>query len=133
MPPIDSELIRLLMRTGYMAAWKGFHKEAVTIFNGVAAMRPNSEAPLVGAAVVAMLASNYEVAHKALEQALEMNPDSAMTRAHLGIIQRLNNLEDEGMETLKSVAAQTEDSDAAALASNVLELEPAQLKPAFTS
>lgn len=127
---IDSELVRLLMRVGYTAAWNGLHKEAVAIFDGVGAVRPESEVPVIGAAVVAMLSGNDDVAVKTLEEgALTLNPESAQARAHLGVALRLRGDEDEGIAILREVATQTADPDAARLAENVLSLSVDQLKP----
>lgn len=127
---IDSELVRLLMRAGYAAAWNGLHQEAVAIFDGVGAVRPESELPVIGAAVVALLAGHYEVAVKTLrEGALDLNPDSALALAHLGVALRLHGEEDEGRAILHDVSTQTLDPDAATMARNVLAMAPDQLKP----
>lgn len=132
MVPIDSELVRLLMRVGYAAAWNGLHKEAVTIFDGVGAVRPESEVPVIGAAVVAMLSGHDDVAVKTLEEgALALNPESAQARAHLGVALRLRGDEEDGRLILEEVAAQTMDTDAAQMAANVLSLSVDQLKPNF--
>ena len=127
---IDSELVRLLMRVGYTAAWNGLHKEAIAIFDGVGAVRPESEVPVIGASVVALLSGHYEVAVKTLnEGALALNPDSALARAHLGVALRMRGDEDEGCALLNEVTTQTSDPDAAAMARNVLAMTPDQLKP----
>ncbi len=127
---IDSELVRLLMRAGYAAAWNGLHKEAVAIFDGVGAVRPESEIPVIGGAVVAMLAGQYEVAVKTLRDgALDLNPESALAKAHLGVALRLLGDEDEGRALLEKVAASPADPDAAAMARNVLAMSLDQLKP----
>lgn len=127
---IDSELVRLLMRAGYAAAWNGLHQEALSIFAGVGAVRPENEVPMIGASVVAMLAGHYDVAVTTLrEGALGLNPDSAMARAHLGAALRLRGDEAAGLALLQEVAAQTQDADAAAMAGNLATLSPDQLKP----
>ncbi|TDU70703.1 hypothetical protein EI77_02751 [Prosthecobacter fusiformis] len=127
---IDSELVRLLMRAGYAAAWNGLHQEAIAIFDGVGAVRPESELPVIGAAVVALLSGHYEIAVKTLrEGALDLNPNSALARAHLGVALRLHGEEDEGRALLQDVAMQTTDPDAATMALNVLAMTPDQLKP----
>lgn len=127
---IESELVRLLMRAGYAAAWNGLHKEAVAIFDGVGAVRPESEVPVIGAAVVAMLSGHDDVAVKTLEEgALSLNPESALAHAHLGVALRLRGDEEEGLAILREAAAQTQDADAARMAANVLALTSDQLKP----
>lgn len=130
---IDSELVRLLMRVGYLAAWRGLHKEAVAIFDGVGAVRPESDGPIIGGAVVAMLAGQPQVAIDVLEGALRSFPDSALARAHLGCALRLKNREEEGLQLLREVASQQQDPDAAAMANNLLALEPHQLQPSLTT
>ncbi len=130
MVQIDSELVRLLMRVGYTAAWNGLHQEALSIFEGVGAVRSENEVPMIGASVVAMLAGHYDVAVTTLrEGALTLNPDSALARAHLGVALRLRGDEDAGLTLLQEVAAQTTDPDAATMARNVAKLSPDQLKP----
>lgn len=127
---IESELVRLLMRVGYAAAWNGLHKEAISMFDGVGAARPESELPVIGAAVVALLSGNYDVAAKTLlEGALQLNPESALARAHLGVVLRMRGDEEAGMAILREVSEQTTDADAAAMALNVISLSADQIKP----
>lgn len=127
---IDSELVRLLMRVGYAAAWNGLHSEALSIFDGVGAVRPENEVPVIGASVVAMLSGHYDMAVTTLrEGALGLNPDSALARAHLGVALRLRGDEAAGLSLLQEVAQQTGDADAATMARNVADLHSDQLKP----
>jgi hypothetical protein len=129
MVSIQSELVRLLMRIGYAAAWQGLHKEAVAIFEGVGAVRPESEVPIIGASVVAMIAGNHDVAVQALKEgALDLNPASALARIHLGVALRLRGDEEEGLALLREVSAGSDDPEAAALAANVTQLPVEQLQ-----
>lgn len=129
MVSIQSELVRLLMRIGYAAAWQGLHKEAVAIFEGVGAVRPESEVPIIGASVVAMIAGNHDVAVQALKEgALDLNPASALARIHLGVALRLRGDEEEGLALLREVSAGSDDPEAAALAANVIQLPVEQLQ-----
>lgn len=129
MVSIQSELVRLLMRIGYAAAWQGLHKEAVAIFEGVGAVRPESEVPIIGASVVAMIAGNHDVAVQALKEgALDLNPASALARIHLGVALRLRGDEEEGLTLLREVSAGSGDPEAAALAANVIQLPVEQLQ-----
>lgn len=129
MVSIQSELVRLLMRIGYAAAWQGLHKEAVAIFEGVGAVRPESEVPIIGASVVAMIAGNHDVAVQALKEgALDLNPASALARIHLGVALRLRGDEEEGLTLLREVSAGSDDPEAAALAANVIQLPVEQLQ-----
>jgi len=120
---IDSEFVRLLMRIGYQGAWNGLYKDALATFQGVGAVRPESEIPFIGAAAVALLAGNYEVAVDVLNNgALARNPDSDLALAHLGCAIRLKGSEDEGRAILLDVAENSENSDARVLATNLLAL-----------
>lgn len=129
---IDSELVRLLMRAGYLATWNGLYREAITIFDAVRAIRPQSEMPVIGGAVVAMLNGEPDLAVRTLEEiALELNPQSAMSKAHLGCALRLMGQEEEGIEILREVREQCHDPDAADMAVNILNLSAEQLKPSL--
>ncbi|HSJ01066.1 MAG: tetratricopeptide repeat protein [Verrucomicrobium sp.] len=128
MIPIDSELVRLLMRIGYLAAWNNLYKEATTVFDGVQAVRPESEIPIIGTAAVAILEGKLEVAVKSLEGgALKLNPGSDLARAHLGCALRLQGRESDGTTLLKEVAESTNDPNARAMAENLLTVSADQL------
>lgn len=124
---IDSELVRLLMRIGYAAGWNGHYPQALAIFRGVGAVRPESEVPLIGAAIVGMLAKDYDLATKALERARENHPKNDLVAAHLGCLLRLKGEEEEGQALLASIATDSDDPSAQAMASQVKELPVDQL------
>ncbi len=126
---IDSELVRLTMRIGYSAAWNGLFPEALKIFRGVSAVRPDSEVPLIGAGVVGMLSGDYEMSRKALERAIENNPESDLAKAHLGCLLRLSGEEEEGKAMLEAICANSTDADAKSMAANVKDLPVEELYP----
>ena len=119
MMEIDSELVRLLMRVGYSAGWNGHFAQALTIFRGVSAVRPESEVPLIGAAVVGMLAKDYDLATKILDRAVENHPENDLVKAHQGCLLRLKGQEEEGQAILSSIAENSEDPNAKVLATQV--------------
>lgn len=125
---IDSELVRLLMRTGYLAAWNGFYKEAVSIFDGVAAVRPESEQPYIGGATVALLSGDAQLAATIVDRALVDHPDHPMLLAHKGCILRVLNHEEAGQALLQQVIDSAKDENAVQLASNVIGLETEAIK-----
>jgi hypothetical protein len=125
---IESELVRLLMRIGYQGAWNGLYKDALSVFEGVGAVRPDSEIPFIGAAAVAMLSGNYDVAVQVLNQgALARNPDSDLALAHLGCAKRMQGSDDEGKAILLDVAENSENPEARQLATNLLALSREKL------
>jgi tetratricopeptide (TPR) repeat protein len=130
MIPIDSELVRLLMRLGYLAAWNGLYKEAIAVFDGVRAVRPESEVPIIAGAVVALLSGHPDVAVKSLKEgALVLNPGSDLARAHLGCALRLQGREEEGMAMLQEIASDSDQPEARAMAANLISLSPDQISP----
>jgi hypothetical protein len=127
-PP--AELVRLLMRIGYWSVWHGLYADAAALFNGVRAARPQSELPVLGMAVLALVLQKPESAVQLLrESAVPLNPGSELVQAHLGCALRLAGREAEGLEILVRLSAHGADADARLMAANLLGLAPDQLNP----
>jgi thioredoxin-like negative regulator of GroEL len=125
-----AEQVRLLMRLGYWSVWHGLYAEAATLFNGARAARPESEVPVLGMAVLAMVMQKAESAVQLLrELAAPLNPTSELVQAHLGCALRLAGQETEGMRLLQRLAVQATDGDARLMAFNLVALSTDQLKP----
>jgi len=126
----DGVLLRTLMRLGYLAAWHQMSSEALIIFDGVRALRKSSEIPEIGAAVVAMIAGNPDLAIRVLkEEALLKNPASDFAKAHLGCALRMAGSDLEGRAMLEEIASTAEDPEARAAARNLLEMDYTELRP----
>ena len=126
----SGELVRLLMRTGYWSVWHGLYAEAAALFNGAKAARPESEVPVLGMAVLAMVMQQPDSAVQLLrETALALAPRSELVQAHLGCALRLAGEESEGQDLLQRVVASGRDEDARRMAVNLLRLSPSQLSP----
>jgi thioredoxin-like negative regulator of GroEL len=127
-----AELVRLLMRLGYWSVWHGLYAEAATLFNGARAARPQSELPVLGMAVLAMVMHQPESAAQLLrETAVPLNPASELVQAHIGCALRLAGEESEGMALLTRLSRDGSDADARLMAANLVRLAPDQLKPQF--
>lgn len=125
-----AELVRLLLRIGYWSVWHGLYSEAAALFSGAKAARPESEVPVLGMAVLAMVMQQPDSAVQVLrEKALPLNPGSELVQAHLGCALRLAGRETEGLEILARLAGSATDPDARLMASNLVRLAPAQLSP----
>ncbi|MFO1450228.1 MAG: hypothetical protein U1F61_18860 [Opitutaceae bacterium] len=125
-----AELVRLLMRTGYWSVWHGLYAEAAALFNGAKAARPESEMPVLGMAVLAMVMQQPDSAVQLLrENALSLAPKSELVRAHLGCALRLAGEESEGQDLLTRIVSEGRDPDARQMAVNLLRLSPSQLNP----
>lgn len=127
MMQIDSELVRLLMRIGYAAAWKGLYREALAVFRGVGAVRPDSEVPLIGVAMIGMLAKDFDMASRALDRAREAHPENDLVKAHWGCLLRLKGSDEEGLAVLNALAAESADPNARAMAERVKDLPADEL------
>jgi len=127
-----AQLVRLLMRIGYWSVWHGLYSEAATLFNGARAARPQSELPVLGMAVLAMVMQKPESAIQLLrETALPLRPESELVQAHLGCALRLAGEESEGVTLLTRLASEATDTDARLMAANLVALTPDQLRPQF--
>ena len=101
---IETRLIQRLMEAGYLAGGYGYFNESMRIFEGIKAVRPDSELPLIGMAVSAMNAGKNHEAIKILwEQALKLNPDSDLAKSFLGLALKLSGLNAESQIMLKEV------------------------------
>ena len=125
----SGELVRLLMRLGYWSTWNGLYAEAATLFQGARAARPQSEIPVLGMAVLAMVMHKPEAAVQLLrEAAVPLNPASELVEAHVGCALRLAGSEDEGMEILSRLSATAKDESARSMAASLVSLKPEYVK-----
>ena len=119
------ELARLLMRLGYWSTWNGLYAEAAALFNGARAARPQSEIPVLGMAVLAMVMHKPDAAVQLLrETALPLNPASELVQAHIGCALRMAGQEDEGVGILSRLSQTAADPSARSMATNLVSLKP---------
>jgi hypothetical protein len=108
----SSESIRTLMEIGIAAAGAGLFRQAFQIFEGVEAMRPESEGPSIGVALIHMNSGAPEEAVKVLrEGALVRNPNSLEAKMILGLALKLARRASECDHIIKEL---TESGDAKA-------------------
>ena len=118
---IDSDLIRLLLETGYLAGGYGFFAESETIFEGLRAVRAESELPLVGLAVTYMNAHRHQDAIDLLrDRALPGHPGNLTVKAFLGMALKLAGFNGESERLLCEVAGNGGDGPPAAMARELL-------------
>jgi hypothetical protein len=126
----SAEVVRLLLRIGYWSLWNGLYAEAAALFNGAKAARPESEVPVLGMAVLAMVMQQPDSAVQLLrDKALSLNPQSELVQAHLGCALRLAGREAEGQEILSRLATTGREPDARLMAANLFGLSAQQLSP----
>ena len=114
---ISTSMVRSLMRSGNLAAEHNFHPEAIDIFNGVCAARPNSEIPLLGLAMVLMNTGKADEAIEVLQnKALKISPDNQICKTFLGIAMNLKGQKQESDVLFDEVIEQNSDPHAVKLA-----------------
>ena len=118
---IGTPLVRLMMEIGYLATGNGFSAEAEAIFEGVRAVRPGSEVPIIGLAVTRMNTGRPLEAVSMLEQqALRLSPESELSRGFLGLALRLAGHTGQSQSVLEDLAAKATNPCAGAMARALL-------------
>jgi hypothetical protein len=113
---IPSQAARTLMEIGFMAAGCGLHEQARTIFDGLEAVRPTSEGPPIGRALIHLGRKEHDVAVGILRDVVAGHPASLEAKMMLGIALKVagrnaecssvvRDLEASGDAKAKSVAA----------------------------
>lgn len=126
----SGETVRLLMRLGYWSVWHGLYREAATLFSGAQAARPQSEVPVLGMAVLALVLNQPRQAVDLLRgQAMTLSPNNDLVAAHLGCALRLAGEDTAGLELLQRLAAQSADPGARLMAANLVALPADKLAP----
>ena len=118
---VDTELVRILMDVGFVATGSGRHEQAKIIFKGLAAVRPESELPWIGLAVVLMNTGNPDEAALLLrDKGLQINPGSCLARSFLGLAHKLSGHGAEAERVLNSVVADCPDRESSAAMARAL-------------
>lgn len=118
---LTPEMVRLLTELGFAAAGRGLFDEAETIFQGLAAVRPDSAFPYIGLALTRLNAGQPDEAARVLEQeGLARCPGDIEIRVFLGLALRLARRGSESDKLLRAVLDEAADHDAARLARALL-------------
>jgi predicted Zn-dependent protease len=118
---VAPELVRLLTEIGLMGAGHGCTADADAIFEALMAARPDSELPVVGAAMARLGAGQPEGAVQLLrDKALKINPASDDARSLLGLALRFAGRAAESQAVLRELAETGKDPKAVSLARSLL-------------
>jgi hypothetical protein len=117
---VRSEWLQLLMSVGYVACGQGRPSQAAVIFEGIAAVRPDSELPLIGLAMAQInLGKLMPAADTLLKRATKLNPGNQLVKALAAMTLRMAGLIDESDQILDAVIADGTDGCAIDLARNL--------------
>src|SRR5262245_32868401 len=86
---IPSQAVKTLMEIGILAAGRGLHEHARTIFEGLEAVRPTSEGPPIGKALIHMSRNEHDAAVGILREVLTRHPASLEAKMILGLSLKL--------------------------------------------
>jgi len=129
MIPADSEDLRLMLEAGYLyLAMKRF-KEAKEVFEGVSALVPQSDVPLVGLGNVYFVECKFSEAIKIYQKALKLVPNSAFAMAYLGEAYFFNGQKEQALKVLNESSKIDPEGKSGDFARSLLELIQTGFKP----
>jgi tetratricopeptide (TPR) repeat protein len=98
--PSDDEL-RAVLEAGFLLRDVMRYDEAATVFQGVAALRPDLELPVLGLSSVLIRQGDLARAQELCESVLARSPDSLHAQVQLGEILLYRGSREEGEERLR--------------------------------
>lgn len=101
---VPREDIVILMQGGYIYLRMGRYKEAQEVFEGVSALAPESEVPLVALGSVSFAQHRFDRAIRSYKKALALRPDSAFARASLGEALFFKGMKEEALRELEKAS-----------------------------
>jgi hypothetical protein len=107
------------MEVGLMAAGCGLHEHAWTIFEGLEAVRPTSEGPPIGKALIHLGRKEHDVAIGILRDVLARHPASLEAKMMLGLALKVAGRNAECSSVVKELEA-SGDAKAKAFAAGLL-------------
>lgn len=109
-----TDLYKLLMRIGFLAADCANVPVAEKLFKAIQMAKPTNETPFIGLAYSAILEGKFDEAVTVLkEKALKINPDSSTAKAYLGLALGCKGDKEASNTILKEVASSSESSTTA--------------------
>ncbi len=90
----------LMLEAGYIYLAMGKLSEAKQVFEGLVALAPTHEVPVVALGNVFFAQKKFLQAIRILKEAVELNPQSAFAHAHLGEAQLFYGKKDDALKTL---------------------------------
>lgn len=84
MEVLSRDHLALMMEAGYILLGMRRFKEAQEVMEGIAAMAPDSDIPLVAIGTVEFCKGKFRTAIKEYERAIKLNPESAYAKAYRG-------------------------------------------------
>jgi tetratricopeptide (TPR) repeat protein len=128
MIPVPSEDLRILLESGYLYLGMQRYKEAKEVFEGVVALAPKSEVPLVALGNVYCVQGKFDQAIKTYQEALQVEPNSAFATAYLGEALFFRGQKEKAVEMLEKASKMDPSGKSGEFARSLLDL----IKKGFT-
>lgn len=119
---VPSEDLRVLMEAGYLYLGMLRYKEAQEVFEGVVALAPKSDVPLVALGNVFCVQAQFDKAIKHYQQALSVDPESAFAQAYLGEALLFKGENGKAMEALEKASQMDPQGKSGDFARSLIEL-----------
>lgn len=101
---IDRKYLVVMMEAGYIYLGMQKFKEAYQVFEGVAAMAPDSDVPLVALGGTDFCVGKFANAIKWYKKALKVDPTSIFAKVYMAESLFFSGKKDEAVEILKEVS-----------------------------
>lgn len=123
----------LMLEAGYIYLAMGKLVEARQIFEGLTALAPKHEVPLVALANVLFAQKKFLQAVRKLKEAIKLNSKSAFAHAHLGEALLFDGKKEPALESLRQASELEKDGAAGNFARSLTDLivqgyDPARLR-----
>ena len=101
---IDRKYLVVMMEAGYIYLGMQKFKEAYQVFEGVVALAPDSDIPLVALGGVDFCLGKFATAIKWYKKALKIDPKSIFAKVYIGEAQFFCGKKDDAVATLQEVS-----------------------------
>jgi tetratricopeptide (TPR) repeat protein len=119
--PVTQSEIALLLEAGYLYMEMQKFKEAEEVFDGVKALVPHSEVPLICLGNLAFTQGRFDRALKFHKEALQKAPTSALAQAHIGEALLFSKKRTEAKAALEKAVEMEPEGNAADFARSLLD------------
>jgi predicted Zn-dependent protease len=119
---VQGDILRLLGEIGLAGVGIGYYAAADRVFDTLALVRPQSELPWIGKALIHLSNERFTEARKVLEkEALARQPQNALVKSLIGHALQREGLQTAAFRVLSEVAESEEEAPGVLLAKSLLE------------
>ncbi|PIR25472.1 MAG: hypothetical protein COV43_05340 [Deltaproteobacteria bacterium CG11_big_fil_rev_8_21_14_0_20_42_23] len=121
MVSLDRKYLLVMMEAGYVYLGMQRFEEATKVFEGIAALAPDSEVPIVALGGVSFCKGDFKDSIRHYKKALKIDPDSLFAKVYLGEALFFSGEKEKAMNFLQEVLKADHDGAAGNFAKALLE------------